>query len=132
MITSIILFLISTICLLVGGYCRGLFECVLIFDSVKFHKGEKWSRKLFYASKDINKDNKITWFESTFTVDKTHRVKRMEIVFYELCSAFFAASLWFANLPFVYTLIVILGFLPIYFGLSGFGFLLSFKKYRPK
>lgn len=132
MIVAIILFILSCLCLYLGGWNRAKFECILIFDSLKLWYGDDYSRKVFfYKDKDTNKDGKRSWFELTFPQDGGHRIKRYEITFYGLGSALFAASLWFANLPNIYSVLIVLAFIPVYIGITGFGFELGFKKYRP-
>lgn len=131
MILAIILFIVSCLCLYLGGWNRAKFECIIIFDSLKIWYGDDFSKETFFnKDKDTNKDGKRSFFELTFPNDGGHRLKRYEMLFYGLASALFAASLWFIDLPTIYTVLIGLVYAPTYFAITGFGFDLGFKKYR--
>jgi hypothetical protein len=131
MVLAIILFIYSCLCLYLGGWNRAKFECIIIFDSLKIWYGDDYSKETFFnKDKDTNKDGKRSWFELTFPDDGGHRLKRYEMLFYGLASSLFAASLWVAALPIIYTIAIAVSYAPIYFAITGYGFVLGFKKYR--
>jgi hypothetical protein len=98
---------------------------------LKIWYGDDYSKETFFnKDKDTNKDGKRSWFELTFPDDGGHRLKRYEMLFYGLASSLFAASLWVAALPIIYTIAIAVSYAPIYFAITGYGFVLGFKKYR--
>lgn len=132
------------ISLFAAGFLRGMFEVLLIFDTLKLWLGDRYSRRSFEASKDTNHDGDVSYWEKTFPPDGGHRTKLWEVILLSL-SLFFAGSvmkygLWylldcqaketaqdiyyFCWIPFPYLLI------PIAFLVYSAGFRFSFRRYR--
>jgi hypothetical protein len=109
-----------------GGFLRGLFECVLLFDSVDDWLGPYWAFDLFKADKDRNKDGKVSFFEINFPNDGGHRAKLYELNCYAVGACFLALANSFSPLPGWYILAL---FAPIWW-VNSIGFLVSFNKYR--
>lgn len=127
-----------------AGFLRGMFEVIVIFDTLKLWLGDRFSRRSFEASKDTNQDGAVSYLEKTFPKDGGHRTKLWEVILLSL-SLFFAGSvmkygLWyllnfpekeaaqevyyFGWIPFPYLLI------PIAFLVYSAGFRVAFKRYR--
>jgi len=126
MIIAIVLLFLGVAFYFLGGWLRGLFECVLLFNAVDDYLGPRWSFELFKSDKDRNNDGKITFWELNFPDDGGHRAK-----LYELCCYSVGASLLAIGnsmMPFPGWYIIILS-APIWW-INSVGFLFSFNKYR--
>lgn len=135
MILAAIFLLISFAAFYAGGCFRGIFECILIFDSIKEFWGNWWSYTLFKYNKDRNNDGKIDFLEKHFPNDGGHRSKLFELLLYSLgcvCYgiAFFSASYKLMMLSEYW--IYLIGFVSIFtiWWIISIGFLTTFKKYR--
>ena len=135
MIWAITYFIGAIVCLFFGGCLRGLFECVILFDSVDDWKGPYWAFKLFASDKDRNKDGKVSFWERNFPNDGGHRAKLFELNLYSIASILLAISVYYASeliesLPYWVVIIaapLVAGFL---WWVKSFSFLVSFNKYR--
>lgn len=137
--SSLSLLLLSSFLFYQAGRLRGVFECILVFDSVKWWSGLRYSRAAFEQSKDTNYDGKVSYWERTFPKDGGHRSKLWEVILIAMgisvtmysyvylilylaetdCDAcYYVAWLW----PAIMT--------PLYFIVFSAGFLHSFKHYR--
>ena len=106
---------LSFACFFLGGTCRAIFECIILFDSLAKSHGKYWSRDLFCSNKDRNNDGKISWLESTFPKDGCHNTKVVELLLYGGGSAFLYASHinfgnWIFAIPFVIWFVISTGF----------------------
>lgn len=125
----------SALFFVLGGYCRGIFECVTIMKTmdtwltetinVKNIPYKYWGYDLFILNKDRNGDGKATWWEKTFPNDGGHRIKLLELFYYGLGATFLLISkvnfgLYSVGLPFVI------------WWLISVGFEVSFNKFRYK
>jgi hypothetical protein len=135
MTLTIAFLLISLAAFFVGGLMRGMFECVIIFDSMKDFYGSWWSYKLFKDNKDRNNDGEISFLERNFPNDGGHRAKLAELLLYAyggVCYAiaFFSASFELMILADYW--IYLIGFVSVItiWWVMSIGFLTSFKKYR--
>lgn len=106
--------------LCIAGWCRAIFECIILFDSVKKHLGEYFSRDLFYSNKDRNNDGKISTFENAFPNDGGHRVKIFEILCLIISSISIIGLNWYGIIIYV-----IFAFL-----VYSYTFETTFKQYR--
>lgn len=122
-----------------AGRQRGKFEVILIFDTLKFWKGKRFERDLFYnGNKDRNKDGKISYMELTFPSDGGHRTKLWEVVLVSL--SVFESPIVIGQLVYrfdncgvaehwvVNAIIFITG--PLFFLAYSLGFRHAFQKYR--
>jgi hypothetical protein len=126
MILLIILFLLSFALFYFGGYLRGLFECVLLFDSVDDWFGPFWAFDAFTEGKDRNKDGKVSFWELNFPKDGGHRAKLYELSCYAFGAAILALANSFSPFPAWYVLALAV---PIWW-VNSVGFLTSFNKFR--
>lgn len=131
-ILFIILFLLA---FYLGGCLRGLFECILLFDSVDDFFGPKWAFELFTSNKDRNKDGKIDFWEKHFPNDCGHRAKLFELLLYSFGGVCYGIS--FFSISFQLMLlsdfwVYLIGFISIFaiWWITSIGFLTTFKKYR--
>lgn len=106
--------------LCIAGWCRAIFECIILFDSVKKHLGEYFSRDLFYSNKDRNNDGKISTIENAFPNDGGHRVKIFEILCLIISSISIIGLNWYQIIIYV-----IFAFL-----VYSYTFETTFKQYR--
>lgn len=126
---AIALILLACLAFFGGGYLRGIFESILLFDSVGSWLGPYWSFKLFGSDKDRNKDGKLSLMETHFPDDGGHKAKRWELMIYAigagilaLANDYLTAALgqpWY-----------ILAVAPVLWWCASFGFLKAFRKYR--
>lgn len=87
--------LLVTHFLWMAGKKRGIFEAVLIFDSAKYWFGPSYARKEFTdATKDVNHDGKVSYWERTFPKDGGHRTKLKEVIYLALAAAFTMLAFW--------------------------------------
>lgn len=135
MLIIIICLFLSALCFVIGGYCRGIFECVTIMKfmdtwikDIIYVNGipyRYWGYELFVLHKDRNSDGKATWLEKTFPNDGGHRIKLLELFYYGLGATFLLCSKisigWFT---------IVIPF--IIWWLISVGFELSFNKFRYK
>lgn len=134
--TCLIPFIITIALLYIGGWLRGLFEAVVLFDSVDDWLGPYWAFVLFASDKDRNKDGKVTFMELNFPNDGGHRAKLFELLCYSFSILFFAvgAIMAFHYIPknelIISAISLITPFILWWF--ISIGFLTSFNKYRPK
>lgn len=123
--------------LYLAGRCRGKFEVILIFDTLKLWKGENYSRFQFTSrSKDTNNDGKVSYWERTFPKDGGHRIKLREVIYISIAVVqvcmlsivisfwpFFLSNNWFFLLgPFIAGIAS--------FAIYSLGFLDAFQTYR--
>lgn len=135
MIALFIALFISIGFFFIGGYLRGLFECVLLFDSVDDFLGPKWAFKLFTSDKDRNKDGRVSFWEKHFPNDGGHRAKLAELLLYSAGCVFYTFALFSASFKLLLLSdywIYLIGFVSIFtiWFIISIGFLTSFKKYR--
>ena len=133
MIVAILLFILGIYLMALGGNCRAIFECVMLWDNIRGFSLEEFKNK----SKDTNHDGKISWWEQTFPKDSLHKIKRVELMSYGFGLSFLLASLFYTIVYFftlnrisfllLYTITPV-----IFFAITGFSFSFYFKKYRPK
>jgi hypothetical protein len=66
----------------VAGFSRAIFECIILFNTLTTKHGWStfWSRENFVASKDVNRDGKITYWENSFPINGGHIIKWPEII----------------------------------------------------
>lgn len=135
MILALLFLIISFGAFYAGGCLRGLFECVLLFDSVDDFLGPRWAFELFTSNKDRNKDGRVDFWEKHFPNDGGHRAKLFELLLYALgCNcyaiAFFSASFYLMTISDY--CIYLIGFVSIFtiWWIMSIGFLTTFKKYR--
>lgn len=122
----ILLCIVALLFFYLGGYLRGLFEAVILFDSVDDWFGPYWAFSAFTEGKDRNKDGKISFWELNFPNDGGHRAKLYELNCYAIGACFLAVASSFATFPGWYFLA---GFSIIWW-INSVGFLVSFNKYR--
>jgi hypothetical protein len=109
-----------------AGRQRALFECIILFDSLKNKLGtiygddSWWSFHSFCEQKDRNLDGKASWMEKTFPDDGGHRVKNAEIFFLLV-----GGIGLYDTIPALAIFYVIGGF-----AVYGFSFDITFNKYR--
>lgn len=130
-----LIFLVLAVCLyLFGGWLRGLFEAVLLFDSVDDWFGPFWAFKLFASDKDRNGDGKVTFWELNFPKDGGHRAKLYELLSYSFGSCFLAICAVFVfinyTLPWQAALLIASVIPFVIWWIISVGFLISFNKYR--
>lgn len=126
MILAIGLIILAIAFYYLGGWLRGLFESVILFNTVDDWLGPFWAFELFASDKDRNNDGVVTFWELNFPKDGGHRAK-----LYELCCYSVGASLLAIGnslLPFPSWYIVALA-APMWW-INSVGFLVSFNKYR--
>jgi len=133
MIVAILLFILGIYLMALGGNCRAIFECVMLWDNMKGFSLEEFKNK----SKDVNHDGKISWWEKTFPNDAVHRIKRIELASYGVGFSFFLAGLLYMVLYFFtlnsITFLLLYTITPVlFFAITGFSFSFYFNKYRPK
>lgn len=58
-----------------AGYCNAIMDLIQPLDKLAY-KGYKWTKKAMEASKDANKDGKISFWENAFPSDMWHKAKR--------------------------------------------------------
>lgn len=107
---------------LIAGYCRALFECIVLFDSLfeKHGYSEWWSYARFTR-------NKHGFLENTFPNDGGHRIKLVELLFDGLACVCFAFA--FDEILSNHLLIIIA--VIVCFSLcKSFGFEQTFKELR--
>ncbi len=109
-----------------GGWLRGLFECVILFNSVDDWLGPYWAFELFKSNKDRNNDGKITFWELNFPNDGGHRAKLFELICYAIGAGLLATANSMLNIPSWYVLVLCA---PLWW-VNSIGFLSSFNKYR--
>jgi len=129
MIEAIALIFLACLAFYAGGYLRGIFESILIFDTAKDWLGPYWAFKLFASEKDRNKDGKTSYWELTFPDDGGHKSKLWELCMY----AIGAGVLSLANDPLTHYAgqpWYILGAVPLLWLSCSYGFLRAFRKYR--
>jgi len=126
MIQFAILLLLAFVQAFTGGYLRGLFEVVILFDSVDDWLGSKWSFKLFTSGKDRNRDGRTSFWELNFPSDRGHRAKLVELFLYSVAICLVSLAGTFYTPPIA--LIVALPF--VFWLVISAGFLASFNKYR--
>jgi hypothetical protein len=134
------LFIASSIyCFYKAGRERGVFECILIFDTAKWWLGLKFSRAAFEQSKDANYDGKVSYWERTFPADGGHRTKLYEVIHIAIGImlslygyVYLILSLSQSNTDSTYWIAWLSPILiaPAYFIIFSAGFLHSFKLYR--
>lgn len=135
MIWAITYFIVAIVCLFFGGYLRGLFECVLLFDAVDDWKGPYWAFKLFASDKDRNKDGKVSFWERNFPNDGGHRAKLFELILYSTATILVALSAvegssFIDSQPYWVLMIAAPLLMAFLWWVKSFGFLVSFNKYR--
>lgn len=126
MILAFLFLVLSIIAFFSGGCLRGLFECVLLFDSIDDFRGPYWAFDLFKSDKDRNKDGKVSFWELNFPNDGGHRAKLFELTLYSFGACLLAIANSYSPLPSWYVVIL---FLPIWW-VKSIGFLVTFNKYR--
>ena len=105
---------------------RAIFECIILFDSVKDKLGtirdktSFWSKASFDEQKDRNHDGRASWLELTFPHDGGHRVKNAEIAL--LCTSGFGI--------FQLGIIEIILYIILSFMIYGYSFDQNFKYFR--
>ena len=126
--------------LLISGICSGIFECVVIMDTMKHHWKRTidvrvngnlrilpyWSKELFELNKDRNSDGDISWLEKTFPNDGGHRIKVLEILSLGYAIMFASIQLIPSEWWFLYAEVSPF----IYWWVISFGFTISFAKFR--
>lgn len=107
---------------LISGYCRALFECIILFDSLfeKHGYSEYWSYKRFTRLKK-------GYWGRTFPNDGGHRIKLVELLFDALACVCFAFA--FDNILSNHLLIII-AVIVCYSLIKSFGFEKTFKELR--
>lgn len=126
MIIAIICITLVFAIFFLGGWLRGLFECVLLFDTVDDFLGPFWAYELFKSDKDRNDDGVVTFWELNFPKDGGHRAKLYELCCYSIGAALLAIGN--SYLPFPSWCIIVLA--PPIWWVNSLGFLSSFNKYR--
>ena len=126
---AIALTLLACLAFYAGGYLRGIFESILIFDTAKTHLGPYWSFELFGSAKDRNKDGKLSLLETHFPDDGGHKAKRWELMIYALGAGILALANDYLSAALGQPW-YILAAVPVLWWCSSFGFLRAFKKYR--
>jgi hypothetical protein len=107
---------------LIAGYCRALFECIVLFDSLyeKHGYSEWWSYARFTR-------NKQGYWQNTFPNDGGHRIKIIEFIF----DALACVCLSYSYSLIVDAIIIIITSVVITFALcKSFGFEQTFKELR--
>jgi hypothetical protein len=112
-----ILFFLSA---LFAGTCRGVFEVVILFDTI----GGKFSYKLFCAPKNG------AW-EWLFPVDYTHRIKLLEVAILGLCAvlAFYSES-WYFKVGKTFINVTAMCLFICFWAAYSTGFLIAFQVWR--
>jgi hypothetical protein len=126
MIVAIGLILLAFLLYLFGGWLRGLFEGVILFDSVDDWFGPFWAFDLFASDKDRNDDGKVSFWELNFPKDGGHRAKLYELCCYAAGAGALAMGFSMLDLKPWYVLALVV---PLWW-VNSVGFLLSFNKYR--
>lgn len=136
MITSLICLATAIALYFTGGFLRGLFEAVILFDSVDDWLGPRWAFKLFGDDKDRNHDGKVSFMELNFPNDNTHRAKLYEILCYAFASCFLAIGAGFllmsctTKIPALPLTVISFTAPFVIWWIVSVGFLVSFNKYR--
>lgn len=86
--------ILSAVFFLAAGWCRAIFECVTIMNTMRYHWTRQivvdgktfdyWGYSLFVYQKDRNGDGKTSYWEKTWVRDGGHASKRLELLFYAL------------------------------------------------
>lgn len=107
---------------LIAGYCRALFECIILFDSLyeKHGYSEWWSYARFTR-------NKIGYWDNTFPNDGGHRIKLVELLFDSLACVCLSYSYDEILHSFMATMLCVI---VTYFFIKSFGFEQTFKELR--
>lgn len=126
MALAIIILILAFAFFFLGGWLRGLFECVLLFDSVDDWLGPYWAFELFGSDKDRNNDGKVTFWELNFPNDGGHRAKLYELCCYAVGAGLLATANSMLPIKSWYVLALCA---PIWW-VNSIGFLTSFNKYR--
>ena len=106
--------------LFVGGIFSGYMDCIQPMNWLR-KKGYLYTKEAMEASKDLNKDGKVSWTEGSFPIDKWHVYKRRMNYFFSTGSTFW---LWFTE---VHWSIKLLAPLAAFIAISS-GFLLIWGK----
>jgi hypothetical protein len=61
--------------LIYASYCNAIMDLISPKNALA-HRGFEWSKEAMEASKDVNKDGKISYFENAWPKDKWHAHKR--------------------------------------------------------
>ena len=125
----------ATILLVLAGRQRAIFECVLIYDSAKLWFGERFSKHAFTnASKDTNKDGKVSYLERTFPSDGGHRAKLWEVIFSGLAAATMVITYWLclqASIKSIsYLIILMISLAVFWFLVYSYSFVVFHARYR--
>ena len=82
--------------LIYASYCNAIMDLICPKDKLA-HRGFEWSKEAMQASKDINKDGKISFFENAWPRDKWHAHKReMFVALAVVCCFAFAIGVYVA------------------------------------
>lgn len=114
--------ILGVIFALIAGYCRALFECIILFDSLfeKHGYSEWWSYARFTQ-------NKHGFLGNTFPNDGGHRIKLVELLFDSLACVCLSYSYDEILHSFIITMMAVV---LTYALVKSFGFEQTFKELR--